>query len=162
MFGILPIQAVVFESQQKLPAGARKATFKEHHMKSFSKLMTAAVFSLTCGATAASADPLLQGSWSGSGYVKVTDGKRESVRCRVSYSPQGASVVAVAATCASASATIRQSGQLSMVSPNRYIGEFYNSEYDISGKIRVSVSGGSQQVSFTSSKATGAMSLSKR
>lgn len=49
-----------------------------------------------------------------------------------------------------------------MVSPNRYVGDFYNTEYDISGRIRVSVSGGSQTVSFTSSKASGSMSLSKR
>lgn len=129
-------------------------------MKRLAKLSAAAVLLATGGATAALADPL-QGSWSGSGYVKPADGKRESVRCRVQYSPQG-SAVAVSATCASASVTIRQSGQLSMVSPNRYVGDFYNTEYDISGRIRVSVSGGSQTVSFTSSKASGSMSLSKR
>lgn len=130
----------------------------EKTMKRLPVILTAAVLSL--GATAAMADPL-QGSWSGSGYVKPADGKRESVRCRVSYSPQGSSV-AVAATCASASITIRQSGQLSMVTANRYVGDFYNSDFDISGKIRVSISGGSQTVSFTSSKATGSLNLTKR
>lgn len=129
-------------------------------MKSLAPLMTAAILIAMGSATAAIADPL-QGSWSGTGYFKPTDGKRESVRCKVSYSPQG-SAVAVDATCASASATIHQSGQLSMVSPNRYVGEFYNAQYDIAGRIRVSVSGRSQSVSFTSSKATGAMNLSKR
>lgn len=131
-------------------------------MKRLAKLTAAAILMVTGGATAALSDPLLQGSWSGSGYVKPTDGKRESVRCRVQYNPQGSAVVAVSATCASASVTIRQSGQLSMVSPNKYVGDFYNTEYDISGRIRVSVSGGSQTVSFTSSKASGSMSLSKR
>ena len=130
-------------------------------MKRVAMLSATAVLLAMGGGTAALADPL-QGSWSGSGYVKPTDGKRESVRCRVQYSPQGSKVVAVSATCASASATIRQSGQLSMVSPNKYVGDFHNSDYDISGRIRVSINGGSQTVSFTSSKASGSMSLSKR
>lgn len=129
-------------------------------MKRLAKLTAAAVLMAVGGATAALSDPL-QGSWSGSGYVKPTDGKRESVRCRVQYNPEG-SAVAVSATCASASITIRQSGQLSMVSPNKYVGDFHNSDFDISGRIRVSVSGGSQTVSFTSSKASGSMSLSRR
>jgi len=104
----------------------------------------------------------LQGTWSGSGYVKPTDGQREKVRCRVSYSPQGSSVVAVSATCASASTTIRQSGQLSMVTANRYVGDFYNSEYDISGRIRVSVSGSSQTVTFSSARGKGSLSLRRQ
>ena len=79
--------------------------------------------------------------WSGSGTVAPTGGQRPMVRCRVSYSPQGSKVVTVSATCTSASTTIHKTGQLSMVTPNRYVGDFYNSEYDISGRIRVSVSG---------------------
>lgn len=133
---------------------------KEPTMIRLPAFMTAAILSFAA-ASGAVAEPL-QGSWSGNGFFKPTDGKRESVRCRVSYSPQGTSVVAVSATCASASATIRQSGQLSMVSPNKYVGDFHNSDFDISGRIRVSVSGKSQTVSFTSSKASGSMSLSKR
>lgn len=152
----------MLESQQKFPARRQySVNFKEHHMNRLAKPLAVAVILMTGGATAALSDPL-QGSWSGSGYIKPTDGKRENVKCRVSYSPQGASVVAVSATCASASATIRQSGQLSMVSPSRYIGDFYNSEFDISGTIRVSVKGGSQTVSFSSSKANGNLNLTKR
>lgn len=110
------------------------------------------------GASHANAEPL-SGTWSGSGYVQPRDGQREKVRCRVTYSPQGASVVAVSATCASASTTIHQTGSLSMVSPSKYIGDFYNSEYDVSGRIRVSISGSSQTVSFSGAKGSGSLSL---
>jgi hypothetical protein len=112
-------------------------------------------------ASAALSDTL-QGNWSGSGYVKPTDGQRESVSCRVSYTPQGSTTVAVTATCASASTTIHQTGQLTMVSSTRYVGDFYNSEYDISGRIRVSVSGGSQTVTFSGSRGSGSLNLSRR
>lgn len=123
-------------------------------------VLAAAALNICVFAEVAYSEPL-QGSWSGSGYVKA-NGQRESVSCRVSYSPQGSKVVAVSATCASASATIRQTGQLSMVTSNRYVGDFYNSEYDISGRIRVSVSGSSQTVKFSSARASGSLRLSKR
>jgi hypothetical protein len=115
-----------------------------------------------CVFAAPAASETLKGTWSGGGYVQPKDGEREKVRCRVTYSPQGSSVVAVSATCASASMTIRQSGELSMVSPNRYVGDFYNSDYDISGRIRVSISGSSQTVTFSSGRGGGSLSLSKR
>lgn len=104
----------------------------------------------------------LAGTWSGSGYVMPKSGQREKVRCRVSFTPQGDKVVAVTATCASASTTIRQTGQLSMVTPNRYVGDFYNSEYDISGRVRVVISGSSQTVTFSSARGSGSLSLKKQ
>lgn len=110
---------------------------------------------------AARAD-ILSGDWSGSGYVQPREGKRESVRCRVTYTPQGAKVVAVAATCASSSVTIRQTGSLSMVTNNKYVGDFHNPEYDISGRVRVTVSGGSQTVTFSSARGGGSMTLRRR
>jgi hypothetical protein len=130
-------------------------------MRPLSVVLTAAALNFCIFAEVAYSEPL-QGSWSGSGYVKPTDGQRENVRCRVSYSPQGSKVVAVSATCTSASTTIRQTGQLSLVTPNRYVGDFYNSEYDISGRIRVSMSGSSQTVTFSSARGSGSLSLSKR
>lgn len=123
-------------------------------------LPVALAASMLCVASA-KADTL-SGTWSGTGYVQPKDGQREKVRCRVSYSPQGASVVAVSATCASASTTIQQSGSLSKVSESRYVGDFYNSQYDISGRVRVSISGGSQTVSFSSPRGSGSMSLKRR
>ncbi len=130
-------------------------------MRTLPALFFTAALGLGGFAAAAAADPL-SGSWSGGGYVQPKDGQREKVRCRVSYSPQGGSTVGVSATCASASLTIRQAGSLTMVNPNRYVGDFYNSEYDISGRIRVSVSGNSQTVSFSSPRGGGSLSLSRR
>jgi hypothetical protein len=109
---------------------------------------------------AAQADTL-SGTWSGSGSFKAKDGKSEAVRCKITYTPQGAAV-AVAAACASASATIRQTGSLTKVSETKYIGDFYNNEYNVSGRVRVTVSGSSQSVSFSSAKGSGSMSLSRR
>ena len=130
-------------------------------MRPLPVLMAVAALSFCVLPDAAYSEPL-QGTWSGSGTVEPTGGQREKVRCRVSYSPQGSKVVAVSATCASASTKIRQTGQLSMVTPNRYVGDFYNSEYDISGRIRVSVSGSSQTVTFSSPRGKGSLSLRKQ
>lgn len=130
-------------------------------MRHFSAVLAAVTFGL-CAFTGAASSETLRGNWSGGGYVKPTDGQREKVSCRVSYSPQGSQTVAVAATCASASTTIQQTGQLSKVSESKYVGDFYNSQYDISGRIRVSVSGGSQTVTFSSPRGTGSLNLSRR
>ena len=130
-------------------------------MKPFLIVIAVAVLNLCALSTVASSEPL-QGTWSGPGYVKPTNGERQNVTCHVSYSPQGSKVVAVTATCSSSSTTIHQTGQLSMVTPNRYVGDFYNSEYDISGRIRVSVSGSSQTVTFSGARGSGSLSLSKR
>lgn len=130
-------------------------------MRNFPALFLTAALGLGAFASSAAAD-MLSGNWSGSGYVQPKDGQREKVRCRVSYSPQGGSTVGVSATCASASLTIRQTGSLTMVNANRYVGDFYNSEYDISGRIRVSVSGNSQTVSFSGARGGGSLSLSRR
>lgn len=110
--------------------------------------------------TGAQADTL-SGTWSGSGSFKAKDGKSEAVRCKITYTPQG-SAVAVSAACASASATIRQTGSLTKVSDSKYVGDFYNNEYDVSGRVRVTVHGSSQSVSFSSAKGSGSMSLSRR
>lgn len=103
----------------------------------------------------------LSGTWSGSGSVSPRDGKTEAVRCKVTYSPQG-SAVGVSATCASSSTTIQQTGSLTKVSDSRYVGDFYNSQYDISGRVRVSVSGSSQTVTFSSPRGSGSLNLRRR
>jgi hypothetical protein len=130
-------------------------------MRPLTVLLGVAALSFCVFPEVAYSEPL-RGTWSGSGTVEPAGGQREMVRCRVSYSPQGSKVVAVSATCTSASTTIRQTGQLSMVTPNRYVGDFYNSEYDISGRIRVSVSGSSQTVTFSSPRGKGSLSLRKQ
>lgn len=122
-------------------------------------LVAAGLVGLT--ASPASAGPL-DGSWSGSGYVKPTNGKRERVRCRIRYSRQSSKVYGVSAVCATPSANIRQSGEVLMVNPNRYVGDFYNSAYDVSGRVSVTVRGSRQSVSFSGAAGSGSMTLSRR
>lgn len=104
----------------------------------------------------------IDGSWSGSGYLAVAQGQRERVRCRVTYSRQTPTVYSVSATCASPSAQVRQSGTLLKVSATSYVGDIYNAEFDVSGRVRVVVRGNSQTVTFQSSAASGQLSLRKR
>lgn len=121
-------------------------------------LVIVALFGLTGTASAAS----LSGTWSGGGYVKPTDGKRERVHCRVTYSQQSSKVFSVSAVCASKSNKIRQSGEVLKVSSTRYVGDFYNSQFDISGRVRVKISGNTQTVTFKSASGYGSMTLRKR
>ena len=111
---------------------------------------------------ASSAAQSLDGAWSGGGFVKPTSGKREKVRCRVTYSRQSAKVYGVNARCASASATLRQTGELLKVRSNLFVGDFYNAQFDFRGRIRVVVSGKSQRVTLSGDGATGSLRLRKR
>lgn len=129
-------------------------------MTTLRSILVALPVALATLAGSAYADPL-SGTWSGSGSFQPKNGKSEAVRCKITYTPQG-SAVAVSAACASASATIRQTGSLTKVSDTKYVGDFYNNEYDISGRVRVTISGSSQSVSFSSAKGSGSMSLRRR
>jgi hypothetical protein len=122
-----------------------------------------ALLGLPLGGFAASAAAAgLNGTWSGSGYIKPVDGQRENVRCRVSYDRQSQRVFGVRATCASSSNSIRQTGELLMIRPNYYAGDFYNQQFDIGGRIRVTVRGNVQTVTFSSSSGGGQLTLRKR
>lgn len=131
-------------------------------MKALSFLALAiAAFALVLPAVPAEA-AAIDGSWSGSGYLAVSQGQKERVRCRVTYSRQTSTVFSVSATCASSSAQVRQSGTLLKVSATSYVGDIYNAEYDVSGRVRVVVKGSTQTVTFTSSAASGQLSLRKQ
>ncbi|MEL7049950.1 MAG: hypothetical protein AAFO75_13530 [Pseudomonadota bacterium] len=121
----------------------------------------AVLAALSAPITTAQAAPL-EGSWTGAGTVKANSGQSERVRCRVDYSRQTPKVFSVSATCASASASIRQSGTLTKVRANRYVGDVYNSDFDISGRLKVTVKGRKQVVTFTSSAANGRLNLRRR
>jgi hypothetical protein len=117
---------------------------------------------VSVGATVAVGAAPIDGTWSGGGYVKPTDGKRERVSCRVTYRRQTPKVFSVSAVCASTSTQIRQSGEVLKVTANTYVGDLFNSEYNISGRVRIRVKGRRQSVSFRSSSGSGSMTLRKR
>lgn len=132
---------------------------RKRSMKNFRVVLAAVMLSLLPDAAISAP---LEGSWRGTGYVKPTDGERRQVECEVRFVPQGSKAVAVSATCRSNSTTIHQTGQLSVVTSERYIGDFYNSEYDISGRIRVIVKGSSSIVTFSGPRGSGNLNLRKR
>lgn len=104
----------------------------------------------------------MDGVWSGSGVVDPKDGARESVRCRVSYKQESEKVFAVSATCATRSRKIQQTGSVLKVGPATYVGEFYNPGYDVSGRVRVTVQGATQTVTFQSARGNGSVTLHRR
>ncbi len=124
-------------------------------------LMLASLLAFSVPSGSAHADKLA-GTWTGTGYAAPASGQREKIACRITYSPQGSKVFAVVATCASPSMKVVLSGQLTMVDQNRYVGEVYNAEYNISGRARVVISGSRQTVTFTSSQISGQATLTRR
>ena len=103
----------------------------------------------------------LEGSWSGSGVVNPQKGQREKVRCRITYKRESAKVFGLVARCATSSVKMRQTGKLLEVNPARYAGEFYNPDYDVTGRVRVTVKGSVQTLTFQSPRGSGSVTLRK-
>ena len=126
----------------------------------FVNFLAAAVL-LAVSATTASAVKL-DGVWTGGGYAQTSSGERERLRCRITYSRLGSKVYSVVAICATTSTRIRQTGELIMVRPGLYVGDFINREYDIAGRVRVTTRGSRQSVVFSSDSGRGSLNLRKR
>jgi hypothetical protein len=104
----------------------------------------------------------LEGAWSGGGSVTFfSSGGSERARCRAHYSRRSRTTYVLNATCATASGRAAQTALLRQVGDNRYAGSFYNSEYDIRGRISVVVRGSSQNVSLSSRAGSGSFRLSR-
>jgi hypothetical protein len=103
----------------------------------------------------------LAGSWNGAGWVLFAGGSQERAHCRARYRATSASSYVLNATCATASGSITQDASLRRVGTNNYTGGFYNSEYNVSGTIHVTVRGNSQSVSIDSDSGSASISLSR-
>jgi hypothetical protein len=104
----------------------------------------------------------LDGVWVGGGFVEPREGRRESVRCRVRYSQVTSNVYSVSARCASPSGRIDQTGEVVRVNANRYVGDFYNAQFNVSGRARVRLNGSSQSVTLWGGAGSGRLTLRKR
>ncbi len=105
----------------------------------------------------------ISGSWSGFGKAEVaSSGKSENFRCRVTYVRQSAKVYAVNAVCANPSTRIVQTGTVLEVRPNTFVGDFHNAQFDVRGRVRVTVNGGRQAVSLSSPEGNGTLSLRRQ
>lgn len=127
-------------------------------MRSFLPLRwTAAVTGLAvllaAGAAAQAASPFgdLNGTWSGSGRIRLEDGKTEGLKCKAYYVPKGdGSELGLALRCASASNKIELRANLES-SGNRVSGSWeervFNAAGSVSGhasdnRINLSINGG--------------------
>lgn len=104
----------------------------------------------------------LSGEWVGGGFIEPRSGTRERVRCRVRYSRISRNVFSVSARCASPSGALNQTGEVVRVRANRYVGDFYNAQFNESGRARVIVQGRRQSVTVTTGSGRGRLTLRKR
>jgi hypothetical protein len=105
-----------------------------------SRRSTAAVMGLAllvAGAGAEAASPFadLEGSWSGSGRIRLDDGKTEGLKCKAYYLPKdGGAELGLALRCASASNKIELRANLA-ASGNRVSGSWEERTFNASGSV---------------------------
>ena len=83
----------------------------------------------------------LSGSWSGGGLVTFPSGDRERASCRATFRSQGGGSFSMYAVCATSSARVVQTANLSNTGGNTYSGSFFNTEHGVSGAISIRVTG---------------------
>jgi hypothetical protein len=101
----------------------------------------------------------LIGSWRGSGAVSFASGAREAAKCHAQYSRASSTSYILRATCATPSGRATQTATLHHVGGNNYQGSFHNSEFDVSGTIRVTLAGNRQTVRLTGDAGSGLFEL---
>ena len=121
-------------------------------------LASALSVSVTAFAEARGEGGSIAGSWSGGGVVAYASGQRERAHCRASYSGGGGSVM-MSGNCATPSGSVFQSARLRRVGANSYAGSFFNSQFNTSGSIYVTVHGSTQSVNLRSSAGSASLTL---
>jgi len=111
-------------------------------------------------ATPATAQSLV-GSWSGGGMIVFPSGEKERARCRATFRQAGGGGVSMSGVCATASVRVSQSASLSRLTPNTYSGEFFNTEFNISGSIRIRMQGNKLNASLSGGGATAQFVLAR-
>ncbi|KAB2850252.1 MAG: hypothetical protein F9K44_05435 [Hyphomicrobiaceae bacterium] len=121
----------------------------------------AAAFALIVAAPAARAEPsVLDGIWKGGGTVIFPSGDKERARCRATFRRSGGGYK-MNAVCTTPSARAAQTAELTRVSGNRFSGEFFNSEFNFSGVIRIIVNGNHLSAFLSGGGAQANLSLSR-
>jgi hypothetical protein len=103
----------------------------------------------------------LEGSWKGGGWVSIAGGPRERAHCHLRYSAASGSQYSITATCATDSGKVSQTARVRKSGERSYQGSFYNSEYDVSGQIRVVLHGNSQTVTLSSDSGSAQLTLTR-
>lgn len=121
----------------------------------------AAAFALVATLPAARAEPpVLDGIWNGGGTVTFPSGDKERARCRATFRKSGGGYK-MNAVCTTPSARAAQTAELVRVSGNRFSGEFFNAEFNLSGVIRITVNGNSLSAFLSGGGAQANLSLSR-
>jgi len=111
------------------------------------------------GAEAASPFADLTGSWSGSGRIKLEDGKTESLKCKAYYLPKGGGAeLGLALRCASASNKIELRANLTS-SGNRVSGSWEERAFNAAGTVSGSASDNRLNLSINGGGFTGSMAV---
>lgn len=128
-----------------------------------SLIATAAITAFTLATTAVSASPAsISGKWHGSGVVKLNKGGQETVRCQVTYGRIAGQDFSLNARCASGAGRLNQSGKLTRVATNKYVGNVTSAEYSVSARVAITVNGGIQHVTISSDQGFANLRLARR
>jgi hypothetical protein len=135
-----------------------------------SKARRASVFAVTLAgalglgmvvAEARAESAMLVGTWAGNGNINFSSGTKEKARCRAHFAKTGARSYEMSASCATSSAKVDQTAQLTKVGANSYVGSFFNEQYNTGGRIRITVSGRTGDVSLAGEAGTAFFRLRK-
>jgi hypothetical protein len=83
----------------------------------------------------------LAGRWNGTGTVVLPSGAAERARCRATFKKAGGRGFDMDAVCATSSLRVAQTATLQQSGPNRFSGEFLNTEYNVQGTINLTLQG---------------------
>ncbi len=124
-------------------------------------LVVALGLSLAGVGSAQAESAMLVGTWAGNGSIDFASGSKEKARCRAHFNKTGETSYEMSASCATSSAKVDQTAQLTKVGANSYVGSFFNQQYNTGGSIRISVSGRSGSVSLSGEAGKAWFSLRK-
>jgi hypothetical protein len=109
-------------------------------------------------AHAAGAFQSLNGSWSGSGSIRLDDGRSEALKCRAYYSPKGEHHLGLALRCASSSNKIELRAQLT-ASGSRIAGHWEERTFNASGTVAGHASGNNMKLAIVGGGFSGSMAV---
>jgi hypothetical protein len=100
----------------------------------------------------------LSGSWSGSGSIRLDDGRSEALKCRAYYSPKGEENLGLALRCASSSNRIELRAQLTATG-SRVAGHWEERTFNASGSVAGHASGNNIKLAIVGGGFSGSMAV---
>jgi hypothetical protein len=131
------------------------------HASVFAAALLGAIGIGAMSSAARAESAMLVGTWVGNGDINFASGSKEKARCRAHFAKTGERSYEMSASCATSSAKVDQSAQLTKVGANSYVGSFFNQEYNTGGSIRITVSGRTGSVSLSGEAGTAFFRLRK-